>query len=204
MGGLVSSIYDLIQGDPAKKQENQLESIGQYDIGTGEGLITPAAKYYEDILSGDPTRTAQALAPEISTQQQQVQQSQNELAQFAPRSGGTAAASADAATKARGNIINLEGGLQQGAAGAAGSLGSNLLSSATPNIEDVANLRTKRQQQSAGDWGQIGQAVAEAATMGLAGAGGGADPFETLYNAQHPDRSGIQTSEDTSLDSMQI
>lgn len=161
--GVIGSIYDLWQGDPAKKQENQLAALGGYQTGVGEGLTTAGATFDEAILSGDQGRISQALAPEISAGQQQVQQQKNQDAQFAPRSGGTAASTANAETAERGNLINLEGGLQSGTAGSALGAGSNLLSQASGNINDVAGLRTARQARSAGDWGNIAQGAAEIA-----------------------------------------
>jgi hypothetical protein len=171
MASLVSGIYDLSQGDPAKGQENQLSSLGGFETGTGEGLTTAGANFDESILSGDPTKVATALAPEISSQQQQVQQQKNQDAQFAPRSGGTAASDANASTAGRSNIINLEGGLESGAASGALSAGGNLLSQASGNINDVAGLKTARQAAQTADVGGIAQGAAEIAT----GFDGGAD-----------------------------
>ena len=177
MGGLIGSIFDLIGGDPAQEQENQLEALGGYESGVGKGLTTAGAQFDESILSGDPTKMASALAPEISTGQQQVQQARNNDAQFAPRSGGTAASTAGAEAANRANIINLEGGLQQGAAGQALSAGGNLLSQSNYNINDVANLKTSRRQAQVGDVNGIGQAAASIATMGMTGGMNGEMPM---------------------------
>ena len=106
----------------------------------GEGLITPAAQYEESILSGDPTKTAQAMAPEISANQQQTQQFKNQSAEFSPRSGGTAASVANADTSGRSNLIDLLGKEQSGAASTSLSAGSGLLDSASSNLGNEANL----------------------------------------------------------------
>jgi hypothetical protein len=191
VGGLISSIFDLASGDPAKKQENQLQGLGDYETGIGETGTTAALKYDLGLLSGDPTQLAETMAPEISAGQQQLNQQQKTLAEFAPRSGGTAAQSNAARSQEQANIINLEGGLRSRAAEDAGRLGTADLSMASGNINDVANLRTARQQQVAGDVGGIASGAASIIS-GLP-MGGGSDPFETLYNAQHPDRSSIGT-----------
>ncbi len=198
MGGLVGGLFDLFSGDPAKTQENQLSALGGYETGVGEGDVTAASKFYQDILSGDPTRIAQALAPEISAGQQQVSQQAKTNAEFGTRSGGTAAASRAAADNERGNIINLVGGLQSGAASGAGSLGSSEHSQASGNINDVAGMKTRRRQQVVGDVGDIASSVASIASPFLGGSGT-SDPYETLYNAQHAPDPELQSQDVTDL-----
>ena len=116
VGGLLSSIFDLAAGNPVQGEQNQFGALSGYQTGVGEGLITPAAQYEESILSGDPTKTAQAMAPEISANQNQTQQFKNQTAEFSPRSGGTAASVANADTSGRSNLIDLLGKEQSGAA----------------------------------------------------------------------------------------
>ena len=205
MGGLVGSIFDLAAGNPTEKEQNQFGALSGYQTGVGEGLITPAAQYEESILSGDPTKTAQAMAPEISANQQQTQQFKNQTAEFSPRSGGTAAAVANADTSGRSNLIDLLGKEQSGAASTSLSAGSGLLDSASSNLGQEAKLADQWRQSQVSDIGQIGQSAAEIA-QGLAGGsdGSGGDPYQTLYNAQHPDPNSIQTTPDTSLDNDQI
>ena len=129
MGGLVGGLFDLFSGNPTEKEQNQFGALSGYQTGVGEGLITPAAQYEESILSGDPTKTAQAMAPEISANQQQTQQFKNQTAEFSPRSGGTAASVANADTSGRSNLIDLLGKEQSGAASTSLSAGSGLLDS---------------------------------------------------------------------------
>jgi hypothetical protein len=195
MGSLVSGLFDLLSGNPYQAQQNQLQELGGYQTKEGEGLTTAGSKFEQDILSGDPTRIASALAPEISTGAHQVEQSRLQNANFGTRSGGTAAATQAAEAQNRGNIINLEGGLQAGTAGAAVGQGMNLMRDASGNILDVANLENERRNQVTGDVGGIASGVAQIATgLPFGGAGaGGADPYATLYNAQHPDRTSIST-----------
>lgn len=195
MGSIASGLFDLFSGDPALQQEKQLETLGTDQINTGQNLVTPAATYYENILSGDPSKIAQTLSPEISAGQQQVEQQALQGSQFGTRSGGTAAASRAAEDAERGNIINLVGGLQSSAASAAGNLGTEQESLGAGNVNDVAGMKTRRQQQVAGDVGNVVQGAADVAAgiMGGAGGAGGADPYATLYNAQHPDLNSIQT-----------
>ena len=205
MGGLLSSIFDLAAGNPVQGEQNQFGSLAGYQTGVGEGLITPAAQYEENILSGDPTKTAQAMAPEISANQNQTQQFKNQTAEFSPRSGGTAASVANADTSGRSNLIDLLGQEQSGAASTSLSAGSGLLGQASSNLGSEAGLAEQWRKSQVSDIGQIGKSAAEIA-QGLAGGsdGSGGDPYSTLYNAQNPDPNSIQTTPDTSLDNYQI
>ena len=172
MGGLLSSIFDLAAGNPTQGEQNQFGALSGYQTGVGEGLITPAAQYEENILSGDPTKTAQAMAPEISANQQQTQQFKNQTAEFSPRSGGTAASVANADTSGRSNLIDLLGKEQSGAASTSLSAGSGLLDSASSNLGQEAKLADQWRQSQVSDIGQIGQSAAEIA-QGLAGGSDG-------------------------------
>ncbi len=157
---LFSSIFDLASGNPVQSEQNQFGALAGYETGVGEGLITPAAQYEESLLSGDPTKTAQAMAPEISANQQQTQQFKNQSAEFSPRSGGTAAWQASADTSGRSNLIDLLGKEQSGAASTSLSAGSELLKSASSNLGDEAELAEERRKSILGDIGGIGEAVA--------------------------------------------
>ena len=140
------------------------QNLGQTDAGA-------ASTFYTDILSGDPSKIATALAPEISTSQQEGQQAKNNIAQFGNRSGGSNAAAQGIDAAGRGNIINLEGGLQKTAAAGASSLG--------PAEQGLSLEATQQQEQSAQQRMQnwlksiLGQAVGTTAGS-LTGAGLGA------------------------------
>lgn len=197
MGGLVGGLFDLFSGNPSQSEENTLGTVGNEQINTGEDLVTPAATYYEDLLSNDPTLEAQALAPEIKAGQDQVEQQKLTGSEFGTRSGGTAASTAAADAQERGNIIGLLGRQKAGAAAAAGNLGSEQESMGTGNVKTEADMANQNRQREVGDINGIAASAASIAMPFLApGAGaGGADPFETLYNAQHADPNSIQTEE---------
>ncbi len=78
-----------------------------FGTGIGENDVTAASKWYNNILSGDPTKMAEAIAPETSAIQGEAQQAKNQTAQFSPRSGGTAAAMAGMDANTRSQIIKL-------------------------------------------------------------------------------------------------
>lgn len=207
MGGLVGGLFNLFSGNPTQGEQNQFGALSGYQTGVGEGLITPAAQYEESILSGDPTKTAQAMAPEISANQQQTQQLKNQTAEFSPRSGGTAASVANADTSGRSNLIDLLGKEQSGAASTSLSAGSGLLDSASSNLGNEANLANQWRQQQTSDVNGIAQGAAEIAKMGMTGGaapglspGTVSDPGIANYLANNgpapgsTDWSGIDTS----------
>jgi hypothetical protein len=182
MGSLASGIFGLVEGDPTEKEEHQLGGLGSYETGTGEGLTTAGAAEEEDILSGDPTKTAQALAPELSSGQTQVEQQAKQNAEFGNRGGGTNASTQAAESGERGNIINLVGGLQSGTAGAAVGQGSGLLGQASSNINSEAGLARAQQQAEQADVGGIVQGAAQIASGFMGGGGGGGETPEDLFN----------------------
>lgn len=179
MGGLVAGIIDLFHGDPDKTQENQLENLSQYETGEGESLIGPAAKFEQDILSGDPTKLATALAPEISADQQQVQQAAKTNADFGERSGGTTAATAAAQAGERANIFDLAGGLQGSTAGTSLMAGEGLLGQVPSELDSVAQMKTARRGETQTDIENINKGMSEIASriMSRGMSSGGNDNF---------------------------
>jgi hypothetical protein len=193
MGGLVGGIFDLAEGDPTAHETQQLGGLGNYETGVGEGLTTAGSGFEEGILSGDPSRIGQALAPEISAGQGQVEQQALQNANFGNRSGGTNASTQAAEGADRGNIINLIGGLQSGTAGAAVGQGSNLLGQASSNLSTEAQLAAANQQRVTGDVSGIAQSAAAIADPFLGGGGSGAPP--TLDTTGGADPLNVNTPE---------
>lgn len=195
MGSLATGIFDLISGDPTQQQQNQLGALGGYETSTGEGLTSAGAGFEQGILSGDPADIAKTLAPEIKAGQDQVQQTADQNAQFGNRSGGTNASTQGAESNERGNIINLIGQEQQQAASTSLGAGGNLLTDASGNIQADAGLAANRQNQVGQDVGGIAQGAAEIATGFADPAAAASDPYQSLYNFQHPADAPIATSE---------
>lgn len=186
MGGLVGGIFDLWGGNPAQSEQNAFQDLSQYENNLGENATTAGTNFDLDILSGDPSKIAQVEAPEIKAGQDQIQQQAEENAFFGNRGGGTNASTQNAQSAERGNIINLTGELQQGAASALTGTGLNLLNQGSTNLNNQANLAIENRQNQVNDVNGIAQGVASIAT-GLPGSipGEGADPYQTLYNAQN-------------------
>ena len=148
---------------------NESGQIGGFATGLGQQNLTQSSKFYSDILSGDPTKQAQALAPEISGIQGRTQQQLKGLAEFGNRSGGTNAASQMAAGQARGDINNMIAGLLGTSASNLGSLGSGLLSTGLSAYGQQADLSEIQMQ----NWSNslFGGALTGAAGIGLGAAG---------------------------------
>ena len=144
-------------GDPARRKRVSSASLGNFESGVGQKGTNASLGYDLGILSGDPSKIAQTLAPEISAQNQQVEQGKLTTSEFGNRSGGNNAAAQHMDDQARGNIINLIGGLQQGAAQHAGNLGTYDLSMAAPNYQAVAGLKTAGQNRTANAIGGIAE-----------------------------------------------
>lgn len=146
----------------------QSGQIAGYATGAGEGATSAGLNWMKDILSGDPTKTSQALTPEISAQQGQISQAAKQGAEFGTRSGGTASANASAQAQGRGNIINLVGGLQSGTAGNLAQTGQNLLTTGLGALNQQAEMSQQRMQ----NWSDsiLGLGVTKTAGFGV-GAG---------------------------------
>lgn len=195
MGGLVGGIFDLVGGDPTKSEENALQGLSGYENNTGEGAVNAGLGFENQILSGNPEAIAQVEAPEIRAGQDQIQQNAEQNAFFGNRGGGSNSSNNAAQANERGNIINLTGELQQGAAQTELGAGENLLGQGASNVVSQADLASANRQREVGDVSNIAQGAAEIAEPFLGGlGGGGGDPYETLYNAQHADTSGIGTT----------
>ena len=79
MGGFLSSIFGgsnptLNKNIPGFQQE------AGFGTGVGNADVTAASKWYSDLLSGDPTKEAEAIAPETSALQTQSQEAKNQRA----------------------------------------------------------------------------------------------------------------------------
>lgn len=105
----------------------QFGQTGAKAIGQGQSYTNQAGNWYSSILSGDATKQAGALAPEIGAAKTSAQQQQKQNSIFGGRSGGTAASTSASNDKVHSDITNLLGSLTGSSAGALGSLGSNLL-----------------------------------------------------------------------------
>ena len=175
-----------VSGDQ-KQQYADLTSAGGFATGEGEGDISASDKFFKDILSGDSTKTAQALAPQIGAAKTSAQQQTATDAQFGNRGGGTNASSAAANDRVHSDITGLVGETTGKAASTLGSEGSGLLSTgigaAKTGFEEASKMQQQKEAKAA-DIAKSAVAVAAApftggaSLTGLAGSmpgGGGGD-----------------------------
>jgi len=172
----MSDFWGSLFGGSNTTLNKNINQFGQ-DAGVaqtqGQGDTTAASKFYQDILSGDPTAQATAIAPETKAAQDQAQQEKATLGQFGNRGGGTAATTAGIGDQVRAHLISLLGGLKTGAASGAASLGTQEqgLSLEGKQAQDAAS------QQQMENWMNsiLGKGVttaaqaAESAGLGAAG-----------------------------------
>lgn len=139
MGDFLSTLFGG-SNPTLSKGIDQLGSLAGYSANLGQNDTNLASQYYAALLSGDPSKISQALAPEISANQDQAEQQKRNIAEFGNRSGGNTAAANAIDTHSRGNIIDLIGQLMGGAAGNLGNLGTTNLGMATNDINSQAGL----------------------------------------------------------------
>jgi hypothetical protein len=155
---------------------NQTGQLSGFASGLGQNNTTQGSNFYSSILSGDPTKIGQALAPAISAGQQGAQQQKNQTAQFGNRAGGTNASMQAIDASTRGNITNLVGGLQSGAASTLLNSGQSLLGTALGGYNQQAAMSQQQMQNWANSI--LGKGISGAAAAGesfaLGGFGGGA------------------------------
>lgn len=164
MGGLISGILGLVDGDPTKTEENELASLSAYETPQGQQATTAANNFYGGILSGNPEQIATTLAPEISAATGQAEQKKKTNAEFGNRGGGTNAANQAIDAGTRGDIINLIGQEQNTAAAGEAGLGTNLLSQSSGNINAQAGLAEQAEKNKLADVGDIAQGAAQIAS----------------------------------------
>ena len=119
LGGSSSTLNSLIP---------RYGQIGNQQTNQGSSYEGSAGKFWQDVLSGDASRTSQALAPQISAAKTRTSQDQKTNAMFGGRSGGTAAFNASAADKLHSDLTNLIGSLTNSSASNLANLGQGEVS----------------------------------------------------------------------------
>ena len=100
----------------------------------------PHGDYYGGILSGDPAKIAESLAPAISANTQEAQQKKQTIGEFGARSGGNTASANAIDSGTRANTTNLIGGALNNAAAGEAGLGENQMNNGTVNNQIAGNF----------------------------------------------------------------
>lgn len=120
--------------------QSTAQGAAGYGIGTGEKNENAAGGYYGGILSGDPAKIAESLAPAISANTGQAQQKKQTIGEFGARSGGNTAAANNIDATTRANTTNLIGGALNNAAAGEANLGENQMQNGTQNNQIAGNF----------------------------------------------------------------
>ena len=136
---------------PSKDEQFQAKNLtaeSGFATNLGEKDLTASSDFMNAILSGDATKTMQALAPQVSAAKTSAQQGNKTTAEFGNRGGGTGAATAATNDKVHSDITNLIGSLTGGAASHLGSMGSNALGMGMSGTEAGFDMGRVMQQQN--------------------------------------------------------
>lgn len=180
MGGFLSGIFTG-SSPTLTSDENQAGGVAGFGISQGEGDISNASGFYNDLLSGNQSTIAKLLAPQIGDITGQAQQQKNTLAQFGNRSGGTNSQAQTIDDKTRSNINDMISKLTAAGASGDASLGTSTLGlglNANQVQEQDSQQKLKNQQDSLLGGLITGGADAglDALTGGIAGGFGGSVP----------------------------
>jgi hypothetical protein len=148
VGGFFSSLFGG-QNKTLNSDMAQEGSLAGFSTGIGEKDTTAASQYQNDILSGDPTKESEALAPEISAAKKRSEEAKKARSENGNRGGGNNSANAAADAGVNSDILNMEGGLKSGAASALGSMGQSNLQNATSNLQSQEAMSQQQMENYA-------------------------------------------------------
>jgi hypothetical protein len=156
--------------DKGIKQAGQ---VSQFSTGLGEKLTTQSGNLISSLLSGDPSKSSQLLAPQTNAMRERAQQGKQELAQFGTRSGGTAGAAAGIEAGTRGEINNFISSLTSSALGAGMSMGKSLLDTGMDALTRSVGFSQEQMENWANSIAGMGitSAIASAESYGMGKAG---------------------------------
>ena len=171
MSGFFSSLF----GGANSTLTSDISKTGQtasFANDLGQKNLTAGSGFFNSLLSGDATKTAQTLAPESSSAKTSLQQDQKKNATMGTRSGGTAASNNAAQDKIHSDITNLTGSLTGGAASNLLSSGSGLLSTALGGFNQQADMSETQMQ----NWQSsiLGGSITGGAAIGMKALGAAA------------------------------
>lgn len=152
---------------------NQQFQMQQQLFNTGMKAWQPAQQYWSALLSGDPTKMAEATGPARDMIQGQSQANARELAARLPAGGEANAAQAGNLQDTYNQVARLTAGVQPMAAQALGGLAQAPMSLSAPNVGSGLKYNTHQQEQLGQSKGALGQGVGQIiANRGGKGGGG--------------------------------
>ena len=169
----------------------QFGQIGSFATNLGESDMSKSSNYWSSLLSGDASKSAKALAPQISASKVAGQQQNKTGAEQGTRSGGTAASAAATNDTTRGNITKMLGSLTSNAASSLSSQGSSAMNTGLSALTSQENASQQQMQ----NWSNsilgkgITTGVSAVESYGLGAAGG-------ALAGQKAGKSGLSTMQD--------
>lgn len=139
-------------------------AIGDFASSTGQANTSAGSNFFNSIVSGDSSKIAQTLAPQIGAAKTSLQQNQKTSAQNGNRSGGTTASNNAAQDKVHSDITNLTGSLTGNAASTLLSSGQSLLGTALGSYNEQASMDNQRMQNWANSI--LGKGISSAIAAG--------------------------------------
>ena len=136
------------QNKTLDKNINQFGQIAGFTTGLGESSTAKGLNFMSDIVSGDQSKIARSLGPEIKAEQGREQQQKNQTAQFGTRSGGNNAVIQAATDTTRGNISNMVSSLLNSSVSGLVSGGASLLNQGM----EALNKQTELSQEQIENW----------------------------------------------------
>jgi hypothetical protein len=148
MGGFIGLVDSVLGGasPEAKQTAADLGAIGKTAAGAGQQNLNTAANWYDQIISGDPTKQAQAIAPEVNAAKTSAQQDLKTSAMQGNRSGGTNASNAMSWDNVHAYITDLLAKLTQGAASGLAGIGGGELSTGVGAAQAGGQLQLQNQK----------------------------------------------------------
>jgi hypothetical protein len=143
----------------ANDAANKQFQMQQQAFNTGMGAWQPAAGYYQSLLSGDPTKIAQAVGPTTDILKQQGQANANQIAATAPMGGEANAAQLANSNNTYNQVARTYAGVQPAAAQALGQLSGVPLGISAPNAGSGLKYNTHQQDQLGASKGGLGQGL---------------------------------------------
>lgn len=134
------------QNGTLSKDISKTGQIGDFSNSLGTSNTTKGSDFFSSLLSGDSSKVATTLAPQISAEKTSLQQNQKTSAQNGDRSGGKAASNDAAQDKVHSDITNLTGSLTSGAASTLLSSGQSLLGAATGAYDQQSKLSQQQME----------------------------------------------------------
>jgi hypothetical protein len=147
-----------------KRQFGEIGSLSNFATGTGEKALGASTDFWQSILSGDPSKIASVLGPEISGINKQNQQKKKTASEFHNRGGGTNAAMQAEDESTRGSFNELLANLTSSAAGNLANVGSGLLSTGLSGHEGAFDASKVLHDQNSAKWNDIFKSIADVGT----------------------------------------